>query len=220
LANPQNATDGDTLTLWMSSTANSQWIYCDLRADVRLTKIVVDWGWNYATSYRVEYGPNGLGWDTIRTVSDGNGGIDVFDGLNVAARYVRIWLGTRLNLIAGGFVLRELEVYGSQITNSVKVRGTETPTQFSLFQNYPNPFNPSTTIKFALPVRSRVSLRIFNLIGQQVAEILNSQIDAGYHSRVWNARLSSGVYFCRMEAQADDLWNQRFQQTMKIILLR
>ncbi len=75
------------------------------------------------------------------------------------------------------------------------------PTSFSLSQNYPNPFNPTTTIVYSVPQRSHVSLTVFNILGQKVAELINGEVAAGPHS-VWfdASRLSSGVYFYRLQA--------------------
>jgi hypothetical protein len=79
--------------------------------------------------------------------------------------------------------------------------GQSTPEKIELFQNYPNPFNPSTTIRYALPVRSHVILTIFNTLGQQVATLVNESQDAGYHDvRFDGGGLASGVYFYRMIA--------------------
>ena len=75
------------------------------------------------------------------------------------------------------------------------------PAQFQLDQNYPNPFNPSTTIAYALPEPSRVRLVIYNMLGQQVAELVSAEQPAGTHSVVWNASgYSSGLYLMRLEA--------------------
>jgi hypothetical protein len=75
------------------------------------------------------------------------------------------------------------------------------PTEFALRQNYPNPFNPSTTIKYELPVDSRVSLRVFNIIGQEVTTLVNEAQKAGYKSIEWNAaNAASGTYFYRLQA--------------------
>ena len=87
---------------------------------------------------------------------------------------------------------------------------------FFLHQNYPNPFNPETNISFDLPKTSPVTLKIFNLIGQEVATIVNGQLPAGTHSyRVGSERysLTSGVYFYRLSAG-------NFVETRKMILLR
>ena len=88
------------------------------------------------------------------------------------------------------------------------------PTDYVLSQNYPNPFNPSTTISFTLPLRSFVSLKVFDLLGRGVATIVSEELLAGTHLRQWNAAdMSSGVYFYRLQAGS-------FAQTKKLILLR
>jgi len=94
------------------------------------------------------------------------------------------------------------------------------PTVYSLGQNYPNPFNPSTTIPFGLPVRSVVRLKVYNILGQQVAEFVNSEESAGYHSILWNANVSSGIYFYRLEATSLDASGRRFVAVRKLVLLK
>lgn len=75
------------------------------------------------------------------------------------------------------------------------------PSTFALHQNYPNPFNPSTTIRFGLATTSHARLRIFNLLGQEVATLVNATLSAGEHAVQWNApEFSSGVYVYRLEA--------------------
>ena len=69
------------------------------------------------------------------------------------------------------------------------------PVEFALSQNFPNPFNPSTTIKFSIPVNGEYNLRIYNIIGEQVAQLLNGEMNPGYHEVQFDAsHLSSGVY--------------------------
>ncbi len=81
-----------------------------------------------------------------------------------------------------------------------------TPTTFALGQNYPNPFNPSTTIGFSLPTTSTVTLKVYNLIGQEVATLANGVLSAGQHSVIWNGKdlsgriASSGLYFYKLKA--------------------
>jgi hypothetical protein len=94
------------------------------------------------------------------------------------------------------------------------------PLQFSLMQNYPNPFNPSTTFVFGLPSRSVVSLNVYNIMGQRVAELVSAQLNAGYHSIQWRADVSSGMYFCRIEAVSLGAERREFRKTIKIALLR
>ena len=73
------------------------------------------------------------------------------------------------------------------------------PTEYNLSAAYPNPFNPVTTLSFAIPIDSEVFLSIYNLQGREVVSLINGNMDAGYHSVVWNAdAFSSGMYFVKM----------------------
>jgi hypothetical protein len=92
---------------------------------------------------------------------------------------------------------------------------TDIPVEFSLKQNYPNPFNPSTTILFDLPKKSQVSLKIYDLLGREIATLVNNEeMPAGSYLKEFNAsRLTSGVYFYRIQAGA-------FTKTQKFLLLK
>jgi hypothetical protein len=92
--------------------------------------------------------------------------------------------------------------------------------QYRLFQNYPNPFNPSTTIQYGLPARSTVRLVIYNVLGQVVSDLVNTEQSAGWNQVVWNANVSSGIYFYRLEATSLDNPSKRFVETKKMLLLR
>jgi hypothetical protein len=96
------------------------------------------------------------------------------------------------------------------------------PKVFSLQQNYPNPFNPSTRISFDLPSKSFVSLKIFDLIGREVATLVSEELSAGSYAKQWNAtRLPSGVYFYRLQArQTSGGQTGSFIDTKKLILLK
>ena len=88
-----------------------------------------------------------------------------------------------------------------------------------LDQNHPNPFNPSTTISFSLSTPSHVSLRIYDASGRYIRTLIDEPCDAGRHEERWDGRdesgreLSSGIYFCRIEAGA-------LSETRKMVLLR
>jgi len=91
-------------------------------------------------------------------------------------------------------------------TTSVKDATSEIPTKFELEQNYPNPFNPETTIKYHLPARVNVRLRIYNALGQELRTLVNSLQDAGVYTATWDGKdnngrqLSTGLYLFRLEA--------------------
>lgn len=73
------------------------------------------------------------------------------------------------------------------------------PTEYELAQNYPNPFNPTTTISFSLPQAGAVKLEVFNILGQQVADLVNSRLEAGIHNVTFDAgNMPSGIYFYRL----------------------
>ena len=94
------------------------------------------------------------------------------------------------------------------------------PTDFALFQNYPNPFNPSTKISFDLPDKSNVSLKVFNLLGEQVAELVNETLDSGKYEYQFNSRaLASGIYFYKLDAQGID-GSTHFVDVKKMILMK
>jgi hypothetical protein len=76
-------------------------------------------------------------------------------------------------------------------TTGIAQQLLSTSSSCALDQNYPNPFNPATTIQYALPSRSHVALTIFNTLGQIVRELVNGEMEAGYHSVNFDARLSA-----------------------------
>jgi YVTN family beta-propeller protein len=91
---------------------------------------------------------------------------------------------------------------------------TEIPGEFFLQQNYPNPFNPTTVIKFYLPKSNRVTLKIFNILGEEVATLISTSLPSGSHKYEWNASgMASGVYLCVMQAG-------EFMETRKMVLMR
>lgn len=93
-------------------------------------------------------------------------------------------------------------------------RVNEVPSEIHLMQNYPNPFNPSTNIPFELDKSVKVSVNIYNMLGQKVSTIVNDAFPAGSHTVTWDATgLASGVYFYRLEAGG-------VVQTRKMLLLK
>jgi immune inhibitor A len=90
----------------------------------------------------------------------------------------------------------------------------ETPEEFALQQNYPNPFNPTTVINYLLPIDSYVKLKVYNLLGQEVATLVDGEQLAGYHEAVWDASaVPSGVYYYKLHAG-------NFTEVKKMLLVR
>lgn len=99
-------------------------------------------------------------------------------------------------------------------TTSVKESGENIPTKFSLSQNYPNPFNPTTTIEYSIPRASLVKMQVYDILGREVATLINEVKSAGTYTATFNAaNIPSGVYFYRLQAGS-------FTETKKLILLR
>jgi len=92
------------------------------------------------------------------------------------------------------------------------------PEKFEVFQNFPNPFNPSTTISYELTANSKVNLKIFNMLGQEVASLVDGDRLAGYHQEGWDAtRCSSGVYVYQVIAADDHGTKQIVQKRMMLL---
>jgi len=88
------------------------------------------------------------------------------------------------------------------------------PADFFINQNHPNPFNPITKIEYGLPEASYVQISIFDILGRQVAILIDNHQAPGYHKIIWNAGdLPSGIYFYRIQAE-------KFTETRKMLLLK
>jgi tetratricopeptide (TPR) repeat protein len=93
------------------------------------------------------------------------------------------------------------------------------PTVIELEANYPNPFNPSTVIRYQLPNTGHVSMTVFDMLGRQVATLVEGQKDAGYYSAVFDgSKYSSGIYFVRLIVQGSD--SKPFLKTIKMLLAK
>lgn len=106
-------------------------------------------------------------------------------------------------------------MFGSYAQIPLDVNETAaSPNSFRLYQNYPNPFNPGTTIEFSIPSAQIVTLKVYNLLGQEVATLVNGLQTAGEHRIQWNAAsLPTGFYFYKME-------RGNFSQTRKLMLMK
>ena len=106
------------------------------------------------------------------------------------AQYLIDYAGKIIQLIYSG----NSKIQHQPIVNIV-------PNTYSLSQNYPNPFNPTTDIEYSIPKNANVTLKVYDMLGKEVATLVNKQQDAGTYITTWNAsNFSSGVYFYRLTA--------------------
>jgi len=91
---------------------------------------------------------------------------------------------------------------------------TSVPERYELYNPWPNPFNPVTTLMFGLPEESNVSLKVYDITGKDVADLVSGHLSAGYHSVVWDASANaSGLYFVK-------LVTPKYTETQKLILVK
>ena len=118
-----------------------------------------------------------------------------------------------------------IAAFSGSVTDVKEGLVVEIPTSFSLLQNYPNPFNPTTTLRYALPKDARVTLSIYNILGQRVATLRDEVENVGFYNIVWNGRndfgtpIASGVYFYRIEARPTD-GSEAFTSIKKMLMLK
>ena len=120
-------------------------------------------------------------------------------------------------VLSGGFVSYILGNGGISKASDLQ---SGIPLAYTLSQNYPNPFNPSTVIAYALPKRSEVRLRVFNILGQEVATLYEGEQPAGFQRVQWNADVSTGVYIYMLEATSAEHGSDRFVQVKKMMYLK
>jgi len=133
-----------------------------------------------------------------------------------------IFHGTFADTTSGWMVTSFGEIlrYEGSILTSATSPSSSVPARFVLEQNYPNPFNPTTTIRFTVPVRSRVKLSVYNVLGQRIAEVVDKEFSAGSYEQVWGENVASGIYFYRIEATSLDKSGEKFVDVKKMVLIK
>ena len=172
--------------------------------EVKTTDPVLSWVIPSLSSseltYEVEIAedPSMLGAQTIGDITSNNVQVNVSDGKTYYWRVrSKTDNGEYSSYTGSGSFGVDQNVTEVEVENSI-------PTEFEVAQNYPNPFNPATTIRFSIPSSENVTVKIFDMLGSEIATLLNSDLEAGNHSVVWNGQnqygssVSSGVYFYRV----------------------
>ena len=205
------------------STINTSWTsaYTDTQIvtlfGVPQTPVVV----SHNITYIIDgYGPmklpDGKTYDALRIRKQdrrSNGTIAAYIWL--AKNGVSVQLGTvdTLPPLTGTVAVNTVQ-WNGPVTPMAVAASNAIPVQYALEQNYPNPFNPSTTIRYGLPNHAQVSLFVFNTLGQQVAQLVNGEVEAGYHEVTFDGgNLASGVYLYRMKAGS-------YVETKRLLLIR
>ncbi|MCB0722340.1 MAG: S8 family peptidase [Ignavibacteriae bacterium] len=123
-------------------------------------------------------------------------------------------LASLSNILSKGRLNLYKSVLAASTITAVTVNNNVTPESYKLSQNYPNPFNPATNIEFSIPVKGFVSLKIYDITGREVAQLVNTHLYPGLYTANFDAsRLSSGVYFYTLRAEG-------FTQTKKMLLVK
>jgi len=169
----------------------------------------IQWSSNDVEHIKIEYSiNNGASWNSI---------ID-----SVPSVGIYIWNVPNIQTIQGRVKISDITMTSIsdvsdnsfRIDYTVDVNNWNTITEFELYQNYPNPFNPTTVISFSLPETEFVTIKVYNILGDEVAVLLNAEVPSGYYSVEFNSNgLVSGTYFYRIQTGS-------FADTRKMILLK
>jgi hypothetical protein len=201
-SNPANITDGSIFTRWQAAATTGEWAQIDMGRNYNINKVVIYWySQSYASQYSLQSSEDLQNWQILSSKTGGTGGtanVETLDNLQGTGRYIILLLQKAAK---NAFSIRELEVYGTPKATGVAESQWGIPKEYELSQNYPNPFNPSTIIEYAIPKPGNVKLTVYNILGQQVAELINEEKPAGTYSVSFSAAgrggtaLSSGIYF-------------------------
>jgi len=194
-----NAVDGNYTTRWSSQFTDPQTFMIDLGSTQKFNEIRITWEAAYGKEYIIETSNDASVWKKVVEQKNGSGNNEKWN-INENARYVRL-TGTKRGSVYG-YSIYEFEVYYQTISNLHEDENL--PFNFSLSNNYPNPFNPETTIEYSIPKAANVELKVYDVLGREIATLVNEYKQAGkYHSQfsIINYQLSSGVYFYRLSTE-------------------
>lgn len=197
-----SSTNAPTVTIdgiYIDNTWNAGILPVELAsftASINRRDVTLQWATNSETNNRgfdVERSPVNGSWEKIGFMT-GNG--------TTTGSHNYTFTDKNLNIGVYNYRLKQIDFNGNyeyfNLGNEVNI---SSPEKYDLSQNYPNPFNPSTKINFDIPVDGKVSLKVYDAGGREVADLVNDYRNAGYHSVNFNAsNLSTGVYFYTLTA--------------------
>ncbi|MCH9030344.1 MAG: T9SS type A sorting domain-containing protein [Bacteroidetes bacterium] len=197
-------------------------IYFDMFIPVELTSFAAIVNENDAVlSWSTATETNNMGFEVQRSSNGSDYSRIAFVEGHGTVSEAQNYSFTDQNLEVGTYTyrLKQIDFDGtSEFSNAVEVE-ILAPDVYALEQNYPNPFNPSTKIKFSLAADSKVTLTVFDILGQEVANLISGNLPAGSHEIIFNAsNINSGVYFYRIDATGVD--GSNFSSIKKMILMK
>jgi len=204
---------GDPDSRWAGDTM-PEWIMFDLGVTNNISLVKLSfYNWNNGRiyNYSLEVSNDLVQWtEVLSNVYSSSAEWTENAFSNIESRYIRVnFISSNQNGWAG---LWEAEIWEFNVTPVEEEKSF--PEGFKLEQNYPNPFNPTTNIPFTLPKESKVKLSVYNLLGEEIAEITNSELAAGSYTYTFNgSELTAGIYFYRLESE-------NYVNTKKMILLK
>ncbi len=205
------AVDGNYSSRWSSQFSDPQTFTIDLGQVEHFNQIKIFWETAFGKEYSIETSSDGVNWTKIIDQKNGYGGIEKWN-VNENSRYIRL-IGTK-RATEWGYSIYEFEVYNIDSLSSAADETKLFPNKFELEQNFPNPFNPTTKIIWQSPESCWQSLKIYNILGSEVATLVNEFKPAGRYEVEFNGTgLSSGVYFYTLKSD-------NFTQTKKLVLLK
>jgi len=193
----QFAVDGEFNTFWSSTAATDpQWIQVLLENSYSVNKVILTWGVNYASSFRMVNYNHAIFYDLLYQNTSAAGGVDTVFVSGDTLRTLRVFLDQRSN--PQGYSLREIEIYGTPIITDTE-DFSPIVQNYELMQNYPNPFNPGSTIRYQIPVAGFVELKVFDVLGNEIETLVKEyQAADRYEIGFDGSTLASGIYIYRL----------------------
>ena len=205
------AVDGSLSTRWSSQFSDPQFIYIDIGEVAHLDRVDLIWETAYGKEYKIDISNDASNWTTIEHVLNSDGGIDRIE-TSADARYIRMYgiqRGTEW-----GYSLYEFEVYDLTTTDIEDDNSGFNDFKFELKNNFPNPFNPVTIIQYSIDKYEFVSLKIYDILGNEVKTLIRNIQSPGEYKISFNAsELSSGIYFYSLTTSSSSL-------TKKMLLIK
>jgi len=206
------------IEVWLSTSDGASVFYPNSVVPVELTSFsancnngIVSLSWKTATEtnnngFEIQRMKDNNRWENIGFIK-GNG--------TTSKPQEYFYIDNSLTAGSYSYRLKQIDYDGTfEYSKTINVNINMADFSFNLSQNYPNPFNPSTTISFSIPSNEKVSLKIYDVLGKEVATIINENMEAGNYKKEWNAgSFSSGVYFYKLQAG-------NFVETKKMCLIK